>query len=140
MSSTPPPSAPPFYFTLRRIIYAVLLPFCLSASSCKKSAAVISGRPAYENTLTTKTSDDSDSVYANAKAVKLAFTLDYRAENAEDEAPPDNVMIRDAMARDGAGKNAGTVEIIPGLRKLSDYKTNYTTNTAAQPELDADGA
>ncbi|MDR2795384.1 MAG: alpha-2-macroglobulin [Spirochaetaceae bacterium] len=70
--------------------------------------------------------------YANDDVVKLAFTLDYRSERPEPEADAETLNAAD-RAPSGAPVNTSTVEVIPGLRKLTDYKTSYTVTPAGGP-------
>ncbi|MDR0410014.1 MAG: hypothetical protein LBH18_06430, partial [Spirochaetaceae bacterium] len=124
----------------RGILCAAILPFCLIFSACnKKNASASQGSQDYanENSLTTKSgNDDDDFAYANEEAVKRAFTLDYRAESPEAEQPPETLDAALRAAQGLTGKNSGTVEVIPGLRKLSDYKTNYVTGHAARMQAE----
>jgi uncharacterized protein YfaS (alpha-2-macroglobulin family) len=109
-------------------VYAVLL-LCAAFFACKKGGAgnETPGSPPDEKTLVSADSAGGVFGYANDEAVRLAFTLDYRSENPEPETEAETLGVSARMA---PPKNASTVEIIPGLRKLSDYKTAYNTEPA----------
>ncbi|MDR3355955.1 MAG: alpha-2-macroglobulin [Spirochaetaceae bacterium] len=74
--------------------------------------------------------------YANDEAARLAFTLDYRSEKSEPEPEAETL---DEASRTATTRDASIVEVIPGLRKLSDYRTAYNTEGPARPAAAAAG-
>ncbi|MDR2444483.1 MAG: alpha-2-macroglobulin [Spirochaetaceae bacterium] len=112
----------------RNTLYAAVSLICAVFFTCKKDAAAGNGPPgeplAGNALVSAEYGEDGGFGYANDEAERLAFTLDYRSERPE---PPQEVETLDVPARAGAS-TAGAVEaveIIPGLRKLSDYRTAY---------------
>jgi uncharacterized protein YfaS (alpha-2-macroglobulin family) len=99
----------------------------LTVFSCKKSGEIDSKDSVAESALVEKTAEGDGFSYANDEAIKLAFTLDYRAETPEPEQAAET-LDEALRAAGAAARSAGVFEIIPGLRKLSDYKTDYTVN------------
>ena len=61
---------------------------------------------------------------ANDAAIEAAFTLDYRPQKAEGEDTADFLSAADLAGAAAGGAGQGTV-LGGGLRKLSDYKTEY---------------
>ncbi|MDR0685294.1 MAG: alpha-2-macroglobulin [Spirochaetaceae bacterium] len=118
---------------------AAALLVCAAFFACKKDAGAEArpGELPAENLLVlAKDGEEAGFGYANDEAVRLAFTLDYRGERPE---PPQEAETLDSAARAGASTAAAVeaVEVIPGLRKLSDYRTAYSTEgEAASPRLD----
>lgn len=110
------------------LLSAAVLLSSLLVFSCNKTAE--SGgvlKDSIEGSaLITNVNDDEGFTYANDSAVKLAFTLDYRSEKAEPEQAAETLEI--ATSSGGASKNE-LVEIVPGLRSLSAYKTRYVSET-----------
>ena len=118
---------------------AAALLICVVFFACKRDAAAEArpGEPLAERRLVLAgEGEDGGFAYANDEAVRRAFTLDYREERPE---PPHEAETLDAAAPAGAS-TAGAVEaveIIPGLRKLSDYRTAYSVEgEAASLRLD----
>ena len=123
----------------RNTLYAAALLVCAAFFACKKDAGAEArpGELPAENLLILAEEGEGGGFgYANDEAVRLAFTLDYRDERPE---PPQEAETLDSAARAGPSTAAAVeaVEVIPGLRKLSDYRTAYSTEgEAASPRLD----
>ncbi|MDR2802728.1 MAG: hypothetical protein LBB22_00375, partial [Treponema sp.] len=114
-------------FAFRKILCAVIAAGIVTGFfSCQKNTpagkAVPSGPVDEKNLIMADEGNKYGYSYANDEALRRAFTLDYRSEKPEPEQPAE--MFETAVSS-GVSASVSTVEVIPGLRKLSDYKTVY---------------
>ncbi|MDR0553893.1 MAG: alpha-2-macroglobulin [Treponema sp.] len=121
-----PPSSYPVFTKKRvfRLILSAALAFVFV--SCEDKQAVGScGDTLSGGSVTAGDYSSSDTVeFADAVAVKAAFTLDYRPLKPEPEPIMETLAGADSGSS-GGGQDVRGPRIIPGLRKLEDYKTVY---------------
>ncbi|MDR1747708.1 MAG: hypothetical protein LBR47_01455, partial [Spirochaetaceae bacterium] len=74
------------------------------------------------------------SLFAEEEDVRRAFTLDYSALKPEPEQPAETLSMAD-MGGPASGSGSGGVMIVPGLRKLENYKTDYFAGAQREERL-----
>jgi uncharacterized protein YfaS (alpha-2-macroglobulin family) len=133
-------------FVLRAAALAAgVLLLCAGFGSCKKNRG---GRgDAGEYALTSGSAVDYGVEFASLESVEAAFVLDYGPLSPEPEQPVET-MSADTAAGSPAGSPAGSsagaqgrggqgAALIPGLRKLDAYKTEYFNPAQAEERIRA---